>query len=291
MGSLFNSQYRYNTGGTYGDLARGYNVQQQQNWQQQQGLAQSLNAAMSGAGPSPAQEMLKQATNRNIQQASSQVASQKGINPALAQKIAADNAARSTQEAAAQGATLRAEEQIAARNALQNLYGTMGTQALTGQQQYLGAKEAQERTNAQIEAQNAANNAAMFGGLANAGGAALSMGLAPTPTTNLIMGGGQMLPASNYRQYASKGGKIDGEASVPGDSIENDTVPAMLSPGEIVIPRSKAEDPEKAKSFVDNLMKNKGPEEDDLSYAKILKAHHELKEKVKKLEAKLKGKK
>lgn len=34
------------------------------------------------------------------------------------------------------------------------------------------------------------------------------------------------------------GGHVSGEAKVPGDSEENDTVPAMLSPGELVIPRS-----------------------------------------------------
>lgn len=34
------------------------------------------------------------------------------------------------------------------------------------------------------------------------------------------------------------GGHVPGEAAVPGDSERNDTVPAMLSPGELVIPRS-----------------------------------------------------
>ncbi len=34
------------------------------------------------------------------------------------------------------------------------------------------------------------------------------------------------------------GGHVGGEPNVPGDSTQNDTVPAMLSPGELVIPRS-----------------------------------------------------
>ena len=34
------------------------------------------------------------------------------------------------------------------------------------------------------------------------------------------------------------GGHVGGEAEVPGDSEQNDTVPALLSPGELVIPRS-----------------------------------------------------
>lgn len=42
--------------------------------------------------------------------------------------------------------------------------------------------------------------------------------------------------------YYAHGGKVD--------SIENDTVPAMLSPGEVVIPRSIADDPVKSSEFV-----------------------------------------
>lgn len=50
------------------------------------------------------------------------------------------------------------------------------------------------------------------------------------------------------------GGRVPGQASVPGDSKENDTVPAMLSPGEIVIPRSLANSPVRAKKFIEHLM-------------------------------------
>lgn len=51
----------------------------------------------------------------------------------------------------------------------------------------------------------------------------------------------------------AKGGRINGRGLVPGDHPANDVVPAMLSPGEIVLPRSiaEAEDaPEKAAAFV-----------------------------------------
>jgi hypothetical protein len=55
--------------------------------------------------------------------------------------------------------------------------------------------------------------------------------------------------AAGYQDYGSvgsfgtsfnlsNGGTINGRAKVSGDSRVNDTVPAMLSPGEIVIPRS-----------------------------------------------------
>ncbi|MFN6139460.1 MAG: hypothetical protein ACK480_13310, partial [Planctomycetota bacterium] len=40
-----------------------------------------------------------------------------------------------------------------------------------------------------------------------------------------------------------------------GDHPENDIVPAMLSPGEIVIPRSKAKDPKAAAKFAEAIAK------------------------------------
>jgi hypothetical protein len=52
------------------------------------------------------------------------------------------------------------------------------------------------------------------------------------------------------------GGRVPGQAMYPGDTLANDTVPAMLSPKEIVIPRSIAmsEDAgDKAKAFVEAI--------------------------------------
>ena len=49
------------------------------------------------------------------------------------------------------------------------------------------------------------------------------------------------------------GGRVPGQAQVPGDSTQNDTVKAHLSPGEVVIPRSVANSPnapQKAAQFV-----------------------------------------
>jgi hypothetical protein len=41
----------------------------------------------------------------------------------------------------------------------------------------------------------------------------------------------------------ARGGVVPGQSTVRGDSIKNDNVIAMLSPGEVVIPRSKMDDP------------------------------------------------
>lgn len=48
----------------------------------------------------------------------------------------------------------------------------------------------------------------------------------------------------------SHGGKVPGHASVSGDSYANDSVPAMLSPGEVVLPRSIAAHPSAVPSFM-----------------------------------------
>lgn len=53
------------------------------------------------------------------------------------------------------------------------------------------------------------------------------------------------------------GGYVPGKAEVKGDSPKNDFIEALLSPGEIVIPRTAAKSPEAAKDFIDEIM-NKG---------------------------------
>ena len=61
--------------------------------------------------------------------------------------------------------------------------------------------------------------------------------------------------------FASEGAYVPGQASVAGDSLKNDKVPAMLSPGEIVLPRSVAQSgdaPDLAREFVAQLEKKKG---------------------------------
>lgn len=74
-----------------------------------------------------------------------------------------------------------------------------------------------------------------------------------------VMKAAQDNPISKAMAWLSKseGGPIPGQANVHGDSYSNDTVPTMLSPGEIVVPRSKASDPDKASEFVRNVIDKK----------------------------------
>lgn len=60
-------------------------------------------------------------------------------------------------------------------------------------------------------------------------------------------------PPTDAIMLAAHGGKVPGISPVPGDSPKNDKVPAMLSPGEVVIPRSHAQTPQTAASFIKHL--------------------------------------
>lgn len=57
----------------------------------------------------------------------------------------------------------------------------------------------------------------------------------------------------NTQDYRS-GGQVPGMAPVPGDSPKNDIVPAKLSPGEVVLPRSVVGHPENIPNFVNKAV-------------------------------------
>jgi hypothetical protein len=84
-------------------------------------------------------------------------------------------------------------------------------------------------------------------------------------------------PAQTFRH----GGPVPGRPKVDGDSPKNDTVPAMLSPGEVVLPRSVANDPEapdKAAKFVASLKGRRAPKGRGMGYGGVVasaRAHAE----------------
>lgn len=88
-------------------------------------------------------------------------------------------------------------------------------------------------------------------GTALSGTSAVNSGAGSTPTgTNanknqygLAHGGAVCYAKGGFAAHdhsicMKMGGHVGGQAQVPGDSLKNDTVPAVLSPGELVIPRS-----------------------------------------------------
>jgi hypothetical protein len=211
----------------------------------QNALAQALLNQSQGKGPNPAQNMLNQATQQNVQNAAGLIASQKGINPALAIRDIGDMTANANQQAAGQAATLGAQQQLGAQSQLGNVYGQIGGQNLQNQallnNALLGGSLGSQNINAGVASGNQRANAGLIGGLIGGAGA---MGAS-------ALGKGGVLAAST-------GGYVHGgEVNASGDDPSNDTVPAMLSPGEIVVPRSKSHDAEAAKAFVEHLIKDK----------------------------------
>lgn len=91
----------------------------------------------------------------------------------------------------------------------------------------------------------------------------------PGPFAIKLAQGGNVHPvhamahhASALSQLMSMGGGVPGHAQQDGNHLANDTVPAMLSPGEIVLPRSVTQDEdaaEKARLFVEAIQKRKAP--------------------------------
>ena len=256
-----------------------YNTQHGQN-----DLAQALIAQQNGQGPNPAQSMLTAAQGQNAAQAAGVYANNRAINPALAARQAATMQAQTNQTAGNQAATLRAQQQLAAQGQLGGLYGQMAGQNanLYGVNQQATAARNQAvnqqyatQVQQQLGQQQNKNNVigSILGGIGTLGAAAIG-----------AAHGGE-IPQS----FASflQGGHVPGKALVSGDNKKNDTVPAMLSPGEVVIPRSASSDPEKAKEFIDHIMKNK---EKGGGYGQMMVKHRELSNRISEIEKRL-GKK
>lgn len=247
---------------------------------QQQQLANMLMQQAQGKGPNPAQAMLNQNTAQNIQQQASLMGSQRGAsaNPNLLARQAAQQGSQIQQQAAGQAATLGAQQQLAAQGALasqqaqmagQNL-GLQGTYANAAQNymnSLLGGVQAQNQAalgQGQIHAGMAAaqgqQTGQLIGGLLGGAGAALGMFGAPAAaaTTAGTIGttAGTAMPTltmpSNMLGAVAKsdGGPVPGKAQHPGDHPGNDTVPAMLSPGEFVIPRTAMKSEADAIAFI-----------------------------------------
>lgn len=225
----------------------------------QSGLAGQLQQQAAGQGPNLGQLQLEQATNRNIQQATGMLGSQKGINTGLAARQAARGATAANQQAAGQSGLMRAQQQLES----QKLLAGQGQGLM---QQTNQAMLGSAGIGADVAKQNLAMKGQLTGGLMNA------------------IGGGLAL------KYMSEGGKVSGKAEVSGDSPANDTVPAMLSPGEIVVPRTKSGDADSAKEFIDHLMKSEGkPKSKSMSYGELLSKKREIQSQLSEIDKRLKG--
>lgn len=240
---------------------------------QQQALANQLGQQAQGQGPNPAMAQLSNSTGQNIANQASLMAGQRGAsaNAGLLARQAGMQGAATQQQAVGQGAAMQAQQQIAAQQALQAQQAQMAGMANTqvsnqaqglgalnqgqqSQQQNLLNAQAQRNNagvglqsnlnsvNAGVASANAANNAGIVGGLIGGAGSAISASMGvPAAAHGGMIGTADTEPRSHAARFLSgysDGGAVMGKAKVAGDSSKNDVVPAILSPGEIVIPRS-----------------------------------------------------
>lgn len=258
---------------------------------QQQSLADILRARAEGrGGPSLAELQLQQTLEQNrAAQAGALAAAGRGMNPALAQRLLLQQGATMGQQAAGQGAILRAQEQLAAQAALGQQLGQMrGAEAqLFGQAGQLGL--GQEKLG--VETQEAQRQRELEVALANQRAEQERMRLQQSQEESQIqagqenraaigevvktagkiaapsIGGGLGQGLAGLAQGGQVGKAIAGRAKKMSegeltklDNEKNDTIPAMLSAGEAVIPRSimmSPNPPAAAAKFVEALLANR----------------------------------
>lgn len=295
---------------------------------EQAALAEALRAQAEGRTPSLAAAQYAQALEQSQAAAASQIASARGLSPAQAQRLALAQSAGARAGAASQSAQIRLQEQMAAQAALGNLlgqrrqqellggqlaaglYGTAGglgtQQAITqaelnqrAQQMALGIGQQQQ----ELETRQAASLAGAGGTLGQAlieAGRKNQPATQPTQTAQATPAVSPATPVASLDKNA-RGREITprvvpGKAKFKGDTRANDTVPALLSPGEIVIPRSVAQDedaPEKTKKFVEAIKGKKRASPRDYAQAlarlKELEARMDAMETLADLEAESEG--
>jgi hypothetical protein len=244
-----------------------------------------LQDVIAGRGPNPAQAMLAQATGQNVANQAALMASQRGAqaNPALLAQQMAQAGSNAQQQAAGQAATLQAQQALGALGQAGNLASTQAAQRIGATQGLTADQLAQQQLLAnQYQSANqlaSQNQRSVVGGLL--GGlsgipalSSLSGAAGPIAGMAAAAHGGEIPKQPAYHAWAGAmlgkksvgsrlkaGGSVPGQAAVKGDNLKNDTVHAMLSPGEVVIPRSvmQGKDPARgAAEFVQAVLAKKG---------------------------------
>lgn len=175
------------------------------------------------------ENVLRNSTQQNQASAQALGQSQPGVGYSSALRDIANAKGAAQQRSVGQGNILRAQSMAGAQDAATNLAQSMNSGDAS---------------------------AAAAGAAARQGVSELNSTLANKANESIAkdtVGLGGMLSS-----LMSKGGSVPGKAKVGGDARANDTVPTMLSPGEIVIPRSHASSPEDAAAFVRALQASGG---------------------------------
>jgi len=252
--------------------------------EQQMQFVKALQDQAAGRGQSLAQLQLTQAADEATKRSAGQIGSTTGINPALQARLIAENNAVTQLGLAGQSGRLRMEEQFGTQGLLNQALtlarsgdlatqqaalqggGTSGQLAGSEQQRVLaqqgleqqvaaGNQQAQldaAHLNAQMQESNAGRATAQSN--IRTGGLVSGLGSAAAMIPGMFPGGGGTSATPDMTPISiAHGGMIPGK-----DSESYDTVHAMLSPGEIVVPRSitqKGDAPDRAAKFVAEIQK------------------------------------
>lgn len=259
-------------------------------------------AIANGTGETVTGAQYKAAMDNLMRNQQSAAASGRGVsNTGLAQRNAMQMGQQGQLELAQQAAAGRLAEQNAANQFIGNQY--MGSKGMAYNQaaQNQAAQTAQRGQNMALVGNLGTTAATLFtggAGAAAAGGLKSGLPMDRAGGTTSASRDYLAMPEQYYKggmvkDCYSEGGEVEGEANVSGDSPENDTVKAKLSPGEIVIPRSASSDRESVMKFLDAIkfdLKGKSPKEESEpedhkeGMAQLLQRMSELEKKISKKE-------
>lgn len=221
-----NTQNSMNQQNAFVNALQGQNgIQNQSNvYNQQQAIA-------NGTGPNPAQAMLNQATGQNVANQAALMAGQRGTagNAGMIARQAAMQGANAQQQAAGQGATMQANQSLAALGQMGNIAGQQvqnlggannaAAQTALGQQQNLiGGANATNQANVQNTENynkaaqggyesNSKKGGGMLGGILNAAGSVATMMSDEKAKKNVKSGDGavkQLLDSAEPKEYEYK---------------------------------------------------------------------------------------
>lgn len=139
----------------------------------------------------------------------------------------------------------------------QQNFANQGTAVAARQNSYIPGVNYYSGANSAMQAEKGNKAGAVVGGIgAVVGGiyggpaGAAAGGAAGKKVGTSMAGGDQNQQSQDGTAYAAFGGKIPGIAPHHGDTMANDSVPTMLSPGEVVLPRSIAAHPSAVPNFM-----------------------------------------
>jgi hypothetical protein len=240
----------------------------------QTAFANQLAERAMGKAPSLAEAAMRATQDRNLQQQVAAAKSNRSANAGLASRTNAMLGAQQNQQTVQASGQAKLAEQIANQQLYADymgreksyLHSVMAAQAGIGTASANNSLAQQQRTDG-LMGGLLQTGGQLFGSFMGKGGSGGDVGVPQSGGLGSSRHGSTAMPM----QKMSGGGVIPGKALVKGDSPLNDVKPTLLSPGEVVVPRTVVKKGPKAiASFADALLKSKQP--DDSGYGKVLAA-------------------